>query len=135
MCNIGLQPLAGCPSTRVRVRLQVFQFGGLHKSSGDFVNCTIRKMILLEYSTNLLVSVLMVCSLSEETWASQPGSPHQMNYCERTRTHIGKDPFNKSRYVYWLVITAVSTMTEGVKMGNGNSQIPHSYVASSIITD
>ena len=61
----------------------------------------------------------MVCSLSEEMWASQPGSSHQINYCERTRTQIGKDPFNKLRYIYWLVITTVYMVTEGVNIGNG----------------
>ena len=64
------------------------------------------------------IIILMVCSLSEEVWAPQPGSPNQMNYCEKARTHIGEDPFNKSKYVYWLVITAVSTVTKGVKIGN-----------------
>ena len=41
-----------------------------------------------------------------------------MNYRERTGTYIGKDPFKKSRYAYWSVITPVSTVTTQVEMGN-----------------
>ena len=50
----------------------------------------------------------------EEKRASQPGHPRQINYSERTMTHICKYAFKKSRYVYLTVIIAVSTVAAWV---------------------